>query len=80
MDHVPLKVEQPPQAIALPAPEPITLVPVDWAIVPGPAPYALTADQWSNLARNLTELNRWIREAAGQLEYYRSRLTPEGDD
>jgi len=63
----------------LPAPEPVSLLPVEWRIVrvDGLPAFALSAHGYENLSRNMADILRWMREADHQLNHYRSTLSRE---
>lgn len=65
-----------PTKPALPLPQPIDQVEVTWKVIvpgePGVVWFALTPEEYEDLARNYADINRWVNEARGQLEYYRA--------
>lgn len=69
-------MERPPPAQVLPAPEPLALLPVEFRVldIDGAPIFALDADGYEALARNLAEVLRWVTEATAQLDYYRRSL------
>ena len=69
---------QPPETTRLPAPEPLILDQVQWQVLPVGEPvvleepmFALTAEGYENLAFNMAEILRWVREAYVQILHYR---------
>ena len=72
-----VEIPQPTKQV-LPLPDPIDQVDVTWIVVvpedqPGVVWFALTPQQYENLAKNTAETLRWITEAASQLEHYREQ-------
>ena len=75
VNATPVEVPTPPTSIPVTLPLPLDLVPVEFKVVtPDRVPegdwvyIALHPRQYENLARNQTELLRWIREAATSLQ------------
>lgn len=73
-----LQVSSPPGQPSLPPPEPLDLAPLEWTVVTRerlPAGdfvlVALTPRQYESLARNTTELLRWVREARYRVDVCR---------
>lgn len=79
---VPIEVPRPPERPTLPAPLPVSLLPVDWVVVtsdslpPGDGwvIIGLTPAQYEALSLNMAELLRWAQEAGYQIRYYRGEL------
>lgn len=64
----------PPERPALPLPEPVQQLPVEWRVVradDGTPLLALTPGDYQALSQNAAELLRWVTEAMSQLRYYR---------
>lgn len=64
-----------PTKTVLPLPVAINQLKVTWVVVvpedqPGVVWIALTPKQYENLAKNYSEIIRWTKESAAQLEYY----------
>lgn len=57
----------------LPAVQPLSLENLSWRVVlvDGVPLFALDAQGYSALARNVAEMTRWAGEASWQMDYYR---------
>lgn len=82
MRTVPEEIARPADRPALPNPQPVEMLDVDWKVVtPDTLPegryvlFALTPQQYESLSLNMAELRRWIDEAMWRLDYY----TKEGE-
>lgn len=64
--------KQPPLPV-LPKPQPVRTETVKWQVVQvnGESLFAVTAQGYEALARNLAETIRWAKEASWQLDFYR---------
>jgi hypothetical protein len=74
----PLQLPQPDPTPAVPLPDPISLIPVEWRVVAdknGDAIIGLAEEDYRSHVLNEAEILRWVLEAHIQLRYYRG----EGD-
>lgn len=86
VDQAPLELER-PTLPTLPLPQPIRRAEVEWRILtPETLPdgnswayFALTAEEYEELALAMADIRRWIQEAWFQLEYYGGRLDGPAD-
>lgn len=62
----------------LPAPSPLRLEPVKWQVVSveEQTKFALDADNYEALSRNIAAMVRWATEASWQLDFYRRTRSP----
>lgn len=81
----PTAISRPDDRPALPAPRPIEMAPLEFSVMlPDRLPegdewvmYGLTQRDYDTLIRNMAEIRRWVKEAAGQLRYYRGEEISE---
>lgn len=84
----PVEIERPPDKIKLPNPAPIRQHPFVWKVLtPETLPsddgwvyYALKVEDYENLARNMADIQRWVKEAMWRLEYYRGTGPIDGQE
>lgn len=75
------ELPRPPEKAMLPPPAPVREEPVRFVVltpktVPGGRDWmfiALTPGAYAAMARNRAEIQRWVRDAVHQIEYYRGR-------
>lgn len=76
-----INAARPPEKPALPLPEPVRTLPVEWSVVtPSRLPsgadwvlFALSPTDYERLSANQAEYLRWSMEASHQLRYYRGQ-------
>lgn len=81
-------MKRPPQVTALPKPEPIEALPVEFQIIRqgDGALFCLSPQGYENLSKTQADTLRWVREAKWRLDYYERELReqstadPEGTD
>lgn len=62
--------------VALPPPQPISLDPIDWQVTQQDSQryFSLNPLHFETLQKNFIEIQRWIKEAQYQLEYYQTEV------
>jgi hypothetical protein len=67
-----------PQWIVLPSPKPIKTLPVEFK-VDGAGNVCLATNQYENLALNMSDILRWVREAQWQLSWYHKQALKQAE-
>lgn len=83
-----IEVKQPPEKVKLPNPAPTAQHPFKWKVLTderlpnedGWVYYCLKVEGYENLARNMTDLDRWVAEAMWRLGYYRGDGQLDGQE
>lgn len=70
------EVNRPPKVTALPKPEPIEALPVEFQVIRqgDGALFCLTPQGYENLSKTQADTLRWVQEAKWRLDYYEREL------